>query len=685
MIFVSVAIPFSLCAKTWYVSNSGNDNYSGNKNQPFKTLSKGAEMAQAGDTVFVLAGVYRERVSPPRGGVAGKPIVYLGEPGKQVFIKGSDVYVKPWKRVHAESNIFSADLNQMQFTDDCYWDNANPFKVASSAAPYFRDNDFITASEGYKSKDRDYTPNIPGRGYTLGQVFVAGEPYLQAPLVSEMEKQPGSWWYEPGSNKVLVNFRQGHSTANEVEITTRRRIFAPHIKGLGYIQVIGFIMEHCGNQFPLDFWAVKEFAQAGALGLRCGHHWLVKNNVVRYAANVGIDCGAMGQIGERDDKEGLDAPNVIDNIIEYNYVVDNGSNGIMGAGSTNMIVRGNVVMYNNNLLYNYGLYEQAGLKFHNCINAVISENYVAKNYKTYGIWLDNRFPHSRVTRNIIVENGRAGIFCEMSDYPFGSVLIDHNIIMNNIENPIYQHDSSGALYVNNLIAGASPCDFIELPVLQGQGISWRSDRYEQAVLIRQMTERTRSDKNAFYNNLFCNNHTIYEILYPIAKGGEQRFLGNLYGGSTEDRLMRINNWSDTPSPFDEATFKERVAADLGTDINGIVYEAGVVRMKLSEWQTFWSKHSKHYDKDAAMMPGLSAEYLPATQSVRLTVPEAVAKRANAQWNKDYKAIYGLTEKQSYPGPFDNLRTGTYDYKLFQGLPVLESGQLPDFIQFTGKK
>jgi hypothetical protein len=218
MIFLPVILPLSLCAKTWYVSDSsGNDGYSGAKNQPFKTISKGAEMAQIGDTVYVFAGTYRERVSPPRGGV-----VYFGEPGKRVFIKGSDIYEDQWSFL--SEGTYAADLNKMQFTDDCYWDNANPFKVGSSVTPY----------------NRNIAKNVPGNGYTLGQVFVEGEMYIQCPYQRELPDVEGCWWYDPYMNYVLVHFKNGHSMSSKVEITTRRRILAPHIKGLHNIHVIGF-------------------------------------------------------------------------------------------------------------------------------------------------------------------------------------------------------------------------------------------------------------------------------------------------------------------------------------------------------------------------------------------------------------------------------------------------------------
>jgi hypothetical protein len=656
----------SISANTWYISNQGDDNYSGAKNQPFKTISKGAEMAQVGDTVFVFAGTYRERVSPPRGGTADKPIVYLGEPGKQVFIKGSDVYAGTWNDI--SSGIYAADLNTMRFDDDCYWDSANPFKVVSSATPYFRS---ITNSQ-------------PGSGYTLGQVFVEGEPYIQCPYQNEMNTIAGSWWYNSSQNKVLVHFKDAHSTGNQVEITTRRRIFAPHTKALNYIHVIGFIMEHCGNQFPDGFWSIKENSQAGALGLRAGNYWLVKNNVVRYAAGIGIDCGSLWQNNERDTQP--ECWRATGNVIENNYLVDNGSNGIAGTHTEKMVVRGNVVMFNNNYLYGFNIYEQAGMKFHNCVNALITENYVADNF-TYGIWLDNLFPGARITRNVIVNNERAGIFLELCKYDFGMVLIDHNVIMNNKENQIYMHDAGGALYVNNIISGTKPCDSTEPPLVPGANNMVRGEVYGQGVMIRNMTDRNASNaRNAFYNNLFCNNYITYSILYPTAKGGEQRFLGNLY--DNKNRVMHINNSCGSPNSFNESEFNLHVANDLKTFVNNLISQGALAKnlAKLTpeEWKNFWSVHSIHGDSDYEIQEGLSAVFIPETQTVRLTVPGTIAQRLNNRWDTDYKAKYNLTESQSYPGPFDHLKTGTNDYQLFPPIEILQRGQLPDEV-VTGVK
>jgi hypothetical protein len=147
--------------------------------------------------------------------------------------------------------------------------------------------------------------------------------------------------------------------------------------------------------------------------------------------------------------------------------------------------------------------------------------------------------------------------------------------------------------------------------------------------------------------------------------------------------MHINNWCDfnSSSPLTETEFRSRVAADAGTTVEALTsssaFASKLVKLTLDEWKTFWAKHTGQNDNDAQVMAGLTAEYLPATQSVRLTLPAAVAKRLNTRWDAPYRSIYGLTEDESYPGPFDNLQAGTKVYPFYFGtLPILERGKLP---------
>ena len=90
-------IACSVSAKEYHVSATALDGNPGTEAKPFKAISAAAAIAQAGDTITVHEGVYRERVNPPRGGESGdKRIVYQAAPGERVVIKGSEI-IKDWE------------------------------------------------------------------------------------------------------------------------------------------------------------------------------------------------------------------------------------------------------------------------------------------------------------------------------------------------------------------------------------------------------------------------------------------------------------------------------------------------------------------------------------------------------------------------------------------------------------
>ena len=85
--------------KTYNVSIIGNDNADGSFAKPLKTISAAAKMAMPGDVITVHAGVYREQITPPRGGNSEQePIIYEAAPGEKVEIKGSEI-IKGWKNL----------------------------------------------------------------------------------------------------------------------------------------------------------------------------------------------------------------------------------------------------------------------------------------------------------------------------------------------------------------------------------------------------------------------------------------------------------------------------------------------------------------------------------------------------------------------------------------------------------
>ena len=99
----AVLLPVPLHATEFHVAVTGSDASRGTGSAPWRTIQHAADLAQPGDVVTVHAGVYRERVDPPRGGVsAQRRIVYQAAPGEKVTLTGSDS-AKGWEKVDKDT------------------------------------------------------------------------------------------------------------------------------------------------------------------------------------------------------------------------------------------------------------------------------------------------------------------------------------------------------------------------------------------------------------------------------------------------------------------------------------------------------------------------------------------------------------------------------------------------------
>ena len=98
--FVLLTLAFSLTvsAKEYHVAKTGNDANNGNLETPLLTIQAAANLAQSGDIITAHEGIYREEVTPPRGGDSDdQRIVYQAAEGENVVITGSEV-VKNWTK-----------------------------------------------------------------------------------------------------------------------------------------------------------------------------------------------------------------------------------------------------------------------------------------------------------------------------------------------------------------------------------------------------------------------------------------------------------------------------------------------------------------------------------------------------------------------------------------------------------
>ena len=420
LFFTALFSASSFANRVWVVHQShqqATDKGNGTAAQPFKTISQAALVAQPGDTVLVFEGVYRERVAPARGGEEGRYIVYKAAPNNHVAIKGSDVWTQPWKKIEGE--IYSGKLTNPSF------EQYNPYLIPLAGL---------------------------GERFSLGQIFCNGDELNQVDSLHHLKNSPGTWMLSYDTSEILIHYPAGLYPTSihqaEIEYTVRQKIFSPHKRGMGYIHVEGFEITHCANQFPLNFYNAKGYPQSGAISCRSGHHWVIRKNKIHHVKSLAIDCGYEGVL----DNEGTDEPristeNIGWHLIEHNEIHDCGTGGIHGLGQHYTVIRYNRFLRTNNRGHND--YETGAIKVHHFYNGLIEGNILMDN-DCEGIWLDNMWYGTRVTRNVIFNSfGHGGIFIELGE---GPCLVDNNIIaFTRSGDGIYMHDASGVTLAHNLL------------------------------------------------------------------------------------------------------------------------------------------------------------------------------------------------------------------------------------------
>ncbi len=619
---------FSLNAysqKTLYVSKLGDDQNSGTEKSPFLTIQKGAEVAEPGDTIFVKEGTYRERVSPLRGGTEGKPITYLAEPNKNVIIKGSEIWNPDFQK---EGTLLYAIPEDKLFNDDSYVDDKNPFKVEMATTPFGR--------EGKREVERQK----PGKGdlvYTLGQVYVDGEMWTQVPYKEEAKDLQKSWWYEASTGAIYLH-EFSEPKNHKIEVTTRRRVFAPHLRGLGYISVKGFVMEHCGNQYPCNFWekATPQWQQAGILGTRSGHHWTIENCVFRFGM-MGLDLGyeSLPSQDRGDLEKGNNGtarePSGFHSLIN-NRITDCFGPGTAGMLAKNLIIRGNIFERNNSLQFvGFKRYETAALKLHSPTGSVIENNLIRDNHRIPGIWFDQGAGKLTVVKgNIIVENEK-GIDLEIGDNPQASnFLIAYNIIMNNEADALSSRESGGVLAVGNLLGGSK-------------------FGYHQSADLKRQGDKWTSQHHYAFGNWFVNNETMISVKSPEEheKFLDRQFDANVYATSSESNAFR--------NPTGNSTYN------------------------FSQWQALQRQWNPNGPFEANSL--VTTSFPVKLNSDNLVLTFTTPRENPFHTLRDPRADTDylgepLSESSNQAGPFSKAKPGSQSISLWKGIRSLSPYELP---------
>jgi len=458
-------------ATEYHVSVSGRDENPGTKQKPFKTISAAAVIAQPGDIITIHEGIYRERVTPPRGGLSNESrIVYRASKGEKVIVKGSEE-VKGWEKVK--------DDTWMVRLPNAFFKGFNPFSDVISG-DWFMDNNRI-----------HHTGAVYLNGHWLNEA--AGKNEVLEPVASNL-----LWFAEVNTSATTIwaQFKGVDPNTELVEINVRQSVFYPEKEGINYITVNGFIMEQAATP-----WAPPTAEQIGLIGTHWSKGWIIENNEICYSICSGISLGKYGD--EYDNKgetvegyigtikraleHGWSKEKIGSHIVRNNHIHHCEQAGILGSlGAIFSTITGNEI-HDIHVKRLFSGYEMAGIKFHGAIDMLIGNNYVHHCWR--GLWLDWMAQGTRVTSNLFHDNrNTSDIFVEVNHGPF---LVDNNILLS----PTSVRDlSEGGAYVHNLFAGK---------------------------FIPETDDRVVP---------FHREHSTEVAGYSVIKGGDDRYYNNIFMG-----------------------------------------------------------------------------------------------------------------------------------------------------------
>jgi len=455
-------------AAEFHVALGGNDANPGTRQAPLRRIQRAADLARPGDVVKVHAGLYRERINPPRGGTSDdKRIVYQATAGEKVEIRGSEV-AKNWAKVRGD-----------------VWKTVLPNSFFGDFNPY---GDLI----------RGDWFNPRGREHHTGAVYLNGECLSEAAKLDDVMKPAGEiglWFGRVGEKDTTIwaQFKSVNPNKQLVEINVRRAVFYPDKPGRNYITVRGFIMRHAATP-----WAPPTAEQVGLIGTHWSKGWIIENNVISHSRCSGITLGKYGDEWDNKSqsadaynrtirralKNGWNKATIGGHIVRNNTISDCEQTGICGS------LGGVFSQITNNHIYNiwvrrlFAGAEIGGIKIHASIDMLIRGNRIHNAGRA--LWMDWMAQGTRITGNLCYDNSTDDLFVEVDHGPF---LVDNNIFLSAVS---LRDWSEGGAFAHNMMAGR----------IESRPQRRQTPYHKAHSTVVAGLSNIKGGDHRFYNNLF---------------------------------------------------------------------------------------------------------------------------------------------------------------------------------------
>lgn len=440
--------------RVYHVAKNGDLNAPGSEEQPFLTIQQAAEVAQAGDTVVVHEGIYREHVDPQFGGHSdGIRITYEAAEGEHVIIKGSEE-IKDWKKV--EGTVWRTVIPNDYFGDfNPYVETVHGDWLVTPQHERHLGDVYLNGMSFYEASDYEalFKPEV--------RTEMLDHWTREDTAIRNPEQTKYLWYCEVDEDNTVIyaNFHDADPTVELIEINVRPACFYPSQTGLNYITVRGFEMSQAASP-----WAPPTADQPGLIGPHWSKGWIIEDNVIHDAKCSAISLGKEKTTGHNERTYrgfkpgyshqlesvfkalhiGWSKETIGSHIVRRNTVYDCGQNAVVGhLGCAFSEIYDNH-FYNIAIKREFYGHEIAGIKLHAAIDVLIDHNLIHD--CSLGIWLDWQAQGTRISRNVLYRNNR-DLFIEVTHGPH---LVDNNILGSRYS---LDNHAQGGAYVNNLFAG----------------------------------------------------------------------------------------------------------------------------------------------------------------------------------------------------------------------------------------
>jgi hypothetical protein len=377
----------------------------------------------------------------------------------------------------------------------------------------------VTNTGGWQSWSSFHAKIKPVSGIrTLCLVFKRTQSVSAPPGRSDVQL----WFAQVDSSNTTIwaQFPDVNPNEAEVEINVRRTVFYPDKPGVNFLTVRGFTMMHAATP-----WAPPTAEQIGLIGTHWSKGWIIENCDIRYSTCVGVTLGKHGdqwdntsantaegyvKTIERGLANGWSRDNNGHHIVRNNRIAHCEQAGLVGSlGAAFCTITGNTI-HEIHMRRLFTGAEMAGIKIHAAIDTQISHNRI---YDTcLGIWLDWMAQGTRVTANLLHDNGR-DLFVEVNHGPF---LIDNNLFLSGVS---VLDMSQGGAYAHNLFAGA-----IDLRPELGRETPFHKAHSTEVAGLQNIP----GGDDRFFNNLFIGNSGLAQYdkaAQPVRMAGNVFFKG----------------------------------------------------------------------------------------------------------------------------------------------------------------